>query len=44
MSKQIKISDMHYDSLLKLSKKYKMKVESLVEELIEENYNSKVRR
>ena len=44
MTKQIRISDMHYDSLQKLSKKYKMKIEALVEELIEETYNSKVRR
>ena len=44
MSRTIKISDMHYDSLLKLSKKYKMKVEEMVEELIEETYNSRVRR
>ena len=42
--KRIQISDMHYDSLLKLSKKYKVNLEQLVEEMIEENYNSKVRR
>ena len=42
--KRIQISDMYYDSLLKLSKKYKIKLEQLLEEMIEENYNSKVRR
>jgi len=42
--KRIQISDKHFDSLFKLSKKYKVKLEQLVEEMIEENYNSKVRR
>ncbi len=42
--KRIQISDMHYDSLLKLSKKYRIKLEQLLEKMIEENYNSKVRR
>ena len=33
--RRIQISDMHYDSLLKLSKKCKVKLEQLVEEMIE---------
>ena len=42
--KQVKITDMHYDSLVKLAKKYRMNVSDLIAELIEESYNSKVRR
>ena len=42
--KQIKISDMHYDSVVKLAKKYRIDISDLIAELIEESYNSKVRR
>lgn len=44
MHKTVKISSMHYDALIKLAQKYRMKIEDLLGELIEENYNSKVRR
>jgi len=44
MYKTVKITKMHYDSLIKLAQKYRMKIEDLLGELIEENYNSKVRR
>jgi hypothetical protein len=41
--KTLKISDVHYSMLVEVSKKYRMKIENLVEELIQETYNSKKR-
>ena len=42
--KSIRISDVHYEMLRYQSKKYRMKVEDLVEELIQENYANKKKR
>ena len=36
--KSVKISDVHYEMLRDLGKKYRLKVEDLIEELIQENY------
>ena len=41
--KQVKISGVHYAMLSEHAKKYRMKVEDLIEELIQENYSSKKR-
>ena len=41
--KQVKISGVHYAMLSEQAKKYRMKVEDLIEELIQENYSSKKR-
>ena len=41
--KQVKISSAHYVMLSEQAKKYRMKVEDLIEELIQENYSSKKR-
>ena len=41
--KQVKISSVHYAMLSEQAKKYRMKVEDLIEELIQENYSSKKR-
>ena len=42
--KNLKISDVHDSMLVELSKKYRIKKENLVEEFIQENYNSKKRK
>ena len=39
--KSVKISDVHYSMLLELGKKWRMKIEDLLEEVIQENYNNK---
>ena len=42
--KRVEVSDLHHDTLVKISKKYKMTPRQMMEELIEENYPVKVRR
>ena len=42
--KSVKISDVHYAMLRDLGKKYRLKVEDLIEELIQENYATKKKR
>ena len=42
--KNVRISDVHYEMLRDQSKKYRMKVEDFVEELIQENYSTKKKR
>ena len=42
--KSIKISDVHYEMIRDLAKKYRLKVEDLIEELIQENYATKKKR
>lgn len=42
--KQVKISDVHYQMLVDVSKKWKMKPDALVEELIQETYYNKPKR
>ena len=44
MSKQIKIDDVHYQMLLDVGKKWRMKPDDLVEELIQETYANKTKR
>ena len=42
--KQVKISPVQYEMLLAVSKRWRMKPEELIAELIEENYNNKTKR
>jgi hypothetical protein len=42
--KQVKISDVHYQMLMEVSKRWKMAVQDLMEELIQETYSSKRKR
>ena len=42
--KQVKISSVQYEMLLALGKRWRMKPEDLIAELIEENYNNKTKR
>ena len=42
--KTIKIPPVQYEMLVSLGKKWRMKPEDLVVELIEENYNNKTKR
>ena len=42
--KQIKISSVQYQMLVELGKRWRMKPEELIAELIEENYNNKTKR
>ena len=42
--KQVKISSVQYEMLLALGKRWRMKPDDLVAELIEENYRSKNKR
>jgi len=42
--KSVKVSDLHYEMLRDLGKKYRLKVEDLIEELIQENYANKKKR
>ncbi len=41
--KTVRINGVHYAMLSELAKKYRMKVEDLIEELIQETYNTKKR-
>ena len=42
--KSVKISDVHYEMLRDLGKKRRLKIEDLIEELIQENYANKKKR
>jgi hypothetical protein len=42
--KQIKISSVQYEMLVTLGKRWRMKPDELIAELIEENYNNKKKR
>ena len=42
--KNIRVSDVHYEMLRDSAKKYRLKVEDLIEELIQENYATKKKR
>ena len=42
--KSVKISDVHYEMLRDLGKKHRLKIEDLIEELIQENYANKKKR
>jgi len=42
--KSVKISDVHYTMLLDLGKKWRMNIQDLLEEVIQENYNTKKRK
>ena len=42
--KSVKISDLHYTMLLDLEKKWRMNIQDLLEEVIQENYNTKKRK
>ena len=42
--KTVKIDDVHYQMLVDVGKRWKMKPDSLVEELIQETYASKAKR
>ena len=42
--KSVKISDVHFEMLRDLGKKYHLKVEDLIEELIQESYANKKKR
>ena len=44
MTKQVKISDVHYQMLMDVGKKWRMKPDALVEELIQETYSNKTKR
>ena len=41
--KQVKISSVQYEMLVELGKRWRMKPEDLIAELIEENYKSKTK-
>lgn len=42
--KQVKLSDVHHQMAVELSKKLKMSLQDFLEELIHERYNSKRKR
>ena len=42
--KTVKISPVEYEMLVALGKRWRMKPEELIAELIEENYNNKTKR
>ena len=42
--RQIKISSVQYEMLVELGKRWRMKPDNLIAELIEENYKSKKKR
>ena len=42
--KQVKISSVQYEMLVELGKRWRMKPDNLIAELIEENYKSKTKR
>ena len=42
--RQVKISSVQYEMLVELGKRWKMKPDNLIAELIEENYKSKTKR
>ena len=44
MSKSVKVSDVHYQMLVDVGKRWRMKPDDLVEELIQETYANKTKR
>ena len=42
--RQVKISSVQYEMLVELGKRWKMKPDNLIAELIEENYKGKTKR
>ena len=44
MAKSVKISDVHYQMLLDVGKRWRMKPDELVEELVQETYATKAKR
>ena len=42
--KQVKVDTVQYEMLLAVAKRWRMKPEDLIAELIEENYNNKSKR
>ena len=44
MAKQIKIDDVHYQMLVDVGKRWRMRPDELVAELIQETYASKAKR
>jgi hypothetical protein len=44
MTKQVRISDVHFQMLVDVGKRWRMKPDDLVEELIQETYANKTKR
>ena len=44
MAKTVKVSDVHYQMLVDVGKRWRMKPNDLVEELIQETYANKTKR
>ena len=44
MAKQVKVSDVHYQMLVDVGKRWRMKPDDLVEELVQETYANKTKR
>ena len=44
MAKSVKVSDVHYQMLVDAGKRWRMKPDDLVEELIQETYANKTKR
>ena len=44
MSKSVKVSDVHYQMLVDVGKRWRMKPDDLVEELIQKTYANKTKR
>jgi len=44
MAKSVKVSDVHYQMLVDVGKRWRMKPDDLVEELIQETYANKNKR
>ena len=44
MAKIVKVSDVHYQMLVDVGKRWRMKPNDLVEELIQETYTKKTKR
>ena len=44
MAKSVKVSDVHYQMLVDVGKRWRMKPDDLVEELIQKTYANKTKR
>ena len=44
MAKSVKVSDVHYQMLVDVGKRWRMKLDDLVKELIQETYANKTKR
>ena len=44
MAKSVKVSDFHYQMLVDVGKRWRMKLDDLVKELIQETYANKTKR